>query len=222
MTAFPSPNFGARRGGVKPSLIILHYTAMESAQAARARLCDPDYEVSAHWLIGEDGRSEALVSEAERAWHAGRSSWRGIDDVNSHSIGIELANRGTHPFPEPQMAVLEDLLREIMARWNITPAGVLAHSDIAPDRKIDPGPHFDWQRLARQGLALRPHSGAGADCDTDFSQLLAAIGYDPAQEPELLLRAFRLRFRPWGCGPVEAQDIRLAQGVLAAISADGA
>ncbi|WP_370584912.1 N-acetylmuramoyl-L-alanine amidase [Paracoccus sp. IB05] len=220
MTAFPSPNFGARRGGVRPSLIILHYTAMESAQAARARLCDPDYEVSAHWLIGEDGRSEALVSEAERAWHAGRSSWRGIEDVNSHSIGIELANRGTHPFPEPQMAALEDLLRGIMARWNITPAGVLAHSDIAPDRKIDPGPHFDWQRLARQGLALRPQRGAGGEAD--FSHLLTAIGYDRSQEPELLLRAFRLRFRPWGHGPVEIEDIRLAEGVLAAISADGA
>lgn len=224
MTAFPSPNFGARRGGVRPSLIILHYTAMESAQAARARLCDPDYEVSAHWLIAEDGRSEALVSEAARAWHAGRSYWRGIDDVNSHSIGIELANRGTHPFPEPQISALEDLLSGIMARWNISPAGVLAHSDIAPDRKIDPGPHFDWQRLARQGLALRPQEGtaAGAGGGTEFSHLLTEIGYNPAQEPELLLRAFRLRFRPWARGPVGTQDIRLAQGVLAAISADGA
>lgn len=221
MTAFPSPNFGERRGGARPSLIILHYTAMQSCEAARLRLCDPEYEVSAHWLIAEDGRSEALVAEEARAWHAGRSHWRGADDVNSHSIGIELANRGDHPFPEPQMAALEDLLRAIMARWNIAPAGVLAHSDIAPDRKIDPGPHFDWQRLARQGLALMPapDDAAGAVGAADFARFLTAIGYDPAQEAAALLRAFRLRYRPSARGPQDAQDIRIAAGVLAAISA---
>ncbi len=119
---------------MRPSLIILHYTAMESFAAARARLCDPVAEVSAHWLIGETGKAEALVPEAARAWHAGRSHWRGISDVNSHSIGIELANRGTHPFPEPQMAALEDLLHGLMSRWQIAPVGVLAHSDTAPLR----------------------------------------------------------------------------------------
>ncbi|WP_232831290.1 N-acetylmuramoyl-L-alanine amidase [Pseudogemmobacter bohemicus] len=214
---WPSPNFGERRGGVKPSLIILHYTAMKSAQAARARLCDPEFEVSAHWLIGEDGTSLALVPEEARAWHAGRSYWRGIRDVNSHSIGIELANPGNHPFPEPQMAALEHVLAGIMARWQIAPQGVLAHSDIAPDRKIDPGPHFDWQRLARQGLALAPSPVAAAG--GDFTALAHAIGYDPGLDAETLLGAFRLRFRPWGRGAVTAQEIDLAQRVLAAFPA---
>nr|WP_253944125.1 N-acetylmuramoyl-L-alanine amidase [Pseudogemmobacter hezensis] len=191
-------------------MIIIHYTAMESADLARERLCDPVAEVSAHWLISESGATEALVPEEARAWHAGRSHWRGISDVNSHSIGIELANPGTHPFPEPQMAALEDLLRGVMQRWQIPPEGVLAHSDIAPDRKIDPGPRFDWQRLARQGLAFWPQQ---MDAAGDFRAALLAYGYDPEASDADLLRAFRLRFYPMGQGAISAADLRLAAGL---------
>ena len=111
-----SPNFGARRDGARPSLIVIHYTAMPSCAAARARLCDPEAEVSAHYLISESGAVEALVPEEARAWHAGTGGWGATADVNSHSIGIELANPGDAPFPEPQIAALERLLGEVMAR----------------------------------------------------------------------------------------------------------
>lgn len=218
MTDFPSPNFGERRGGVLPSLVVIHYTAMASCAAARDRLCDPLAEVSAHWLIAEDGTAEALVPEDARAWHAGAGWWGGGEDVNSRSIGIELANRGDHPFAEPQMAALEGLLRGIMTRWSIPPAGVIGHSDMAPARKRDPGPRFDWARLARQGLALRP---AGQGGDGSFRDHLLRAGYDPALEDDLLLTAFRLRFRPWASGPLEEAD-RLLAARVAQATVDGA
>ena len=159
-----SPNFGPRRDGLRPELVVLHHTAMLTAEAALERLCDPAAEVSAHYLVAEDGRTWRLVPEAERAWHAGAGSWGGAGDVNSRSIGIELANAGPldglPPFPEPQMAALEALLDGIMARWSIPPAGVIAHSDMAPERKSDPGPKFDWRRLARGGRAVWPDDDA--------------------------------------------------------------
>ena len=105
----PSPNHGPRRGTNRPDLVVIHYTGMADLASARARLCDPAAEVSAHWLIAEDGTTEALVPEDRRAWHAGAGAWQGRDDVNSHSTGIELANPGDRPFPEPQMAALERL-----------------------------------------------------------------------------------------------------------------
>jgi len=151
----PSPNFGERRDGARPSLVVIHYTAMESAEAARARLCDAGAGVSAHYLVDYDGAVFSLVEEAARAWHAGAGRWGAIADVNSHSIGIELQNDGTEPFPEPQMEALERLLREIMQRWDIGPDGVIGHEDCAPGRKSDPGPRFDWARLVRRGLAAR-------------------------------------------------------------------
>ena len=147
----PSPNFGARRGGARPSLVVIHYTAMESAEAALARLCDPAAEVSSHWLIGADGALFSLVAEEMRAWHAGAGSWGDVVDVNSASIGIELDNDGVSPFPEAQMVALEELLGGVLARWGIPPEGVIGHSDSAPGRKIDPGPRFDWGRLALSG-----------------------------------------------------------------------
>lgn len=152
----PSPNFGARRSGItQPYLIVLHYTAMAGAEAARDWLCNPEAEVSAHYVVARDGACWQLVDEAMRAWHAGRGAWQGCEDVNSASVGIELANTGAEPFPEPQMAVLEALLRGIMARWDIPPEGVIGHEDSAPGRKIDPGSRFDWRRLERLGLARR-------------------------------------------------------------------
>jgi N-acetylmuramoyl-L-alanine amidase len=177
---------------------------MADAASARARLCDPGAEVSAHWLVHEDGLTEALVSEDRRAWHAGAGAWRGHQDVNSCSIGIELVNPGDRPFPEPQMAALERLLCGIMARWDIGPAAVIGHSDMAPDRKVDPGPHFDWRRLALQGLALWPFA-PGAD--RPLAESLDRIGYP---ESEARLAAFRLRFRPWATGPEDATDRSIA------------
>lgn len=208
----PSPNHGERRGAQVPDIIVIHYTGMMDAAAARARLCDPMAEVSAHWLIDECGRTEALVSEDRRAWHAGVGSWRGRDDVNSRSIGIELANPGDRPFPAPQMAALEDLLVGIMARWPVSPPRVIAHSDMAPDRKSDPGPRFDWARLARRGLALAPTEGAPGG---DLTTLLDRIGYPPA-DTDARLAAFRLRFAPWHEGAETQADVDLAAAVLAA------
>ncbi|MEO0622287.1 MAG: N-acetylmuramoyl-L-alanine amidase [Pseudomonadota bacterium] len=135
-------------------MVVLHYTAMETAEAALARLCDPVAEVSAHYVIAEDGRLWRLVDEAERAWHAGVSSWGAVRDVNSHSIGIELANTGVHPFPEPQMAALAWLLAGVIGRWEIRPERVVGHACVAPGRKVDPGARFDWRRLARQGATV--------------------------------------------------------------------
>ncbi len=190
-----------------PSLVVLHYTAMASCAEARARLCDPLAEVSAHWLISETGQTEALVPETARAWHAGAGEWAGIADVNSQSIGIELANPGNHPFPEPQMAALEILLRAIMARWAIPPHRIIAHSDMAPSRKGDPGARFDWQRLALGGLSVWPQN-VQADA-LAFVPALRRFGYPDAPEGDLLA-AFRLRFRPWAAGPLDATDAGLA------------
>lgn len=204
---FPSPNFSERRDEARPDLIVIHYTAMPTCAEARDRLCDPSSEVSAHWLIAEDGTVEQLVHEAMRAWHAGAGAWAGVSDVNSRSIGVELANMGDAPFPEPQMAALERLLPEIMARWNIPPERVIGHSDMAPERKRDPGPRFDWRRLALQGLAYWPE-GEG-DSTTPLLTSLAALGY-PDAAPDALLQAFRLRFRPWATGDETAEDRAIA------------
>ena len=210
----PSPNFASRRGGARPSLIVLHYTAMETCDAARDRLCDPAIEVSAHYLISQTGLVLWLVAEDMRAWHAGAGEWGGITDVNSHSIGIELANTGAQPFPHPQMCALEALLRTIMARWAIPPHNIIGHSDMAPARKSDPGPRFDWRRLARLGLSVWPSDlPSTSDLDKPFRSLLTAFGYPAQADDDTLLRAFRLRFRPWASGPLDAQDRLIAQSL---------
>jgi N-acetylmuramoyl-L-alanine amidase len=204
--------------------VVVHYTAIASYAEARARLCDPHHQVSAHWLVGLDGHSETLVPEAARAWHAGAGAWGEVDDVNSRSIGIELVATGGHPFPEPQMARLETLLEGILARHGIPPWRVIAHSDLAPHRKADPGPRFDWRRLALRGLSVWP--GAGGDPCAPLPPSLAAIGYRaPAAHPEpadLLLRAFRLRFRPWATGPEDATDRALADDLARRFAVDRA
>lgn len=209
MNDYPSPNHGDRRGE-RPELIVLHYTGMLDAGSARARLCDPSAEVSAHWLIAEDGSVEALVPEDRRAWHAGAGAWQGRDDVNSRSIGIEIANPGDRPFTARQMDALVTLLRQTMARWQISPTCVIGHSDMAPDRKCDPGPRFDWQRLAREGLAIWPEPGL----DKPLADSLDQIGY-PRCEMQTRLRAFRLRFRPWGHGPETMEDRQIAANAAA-------
>lgn len=203
-----SPNFGARRDGLTPSLIVLHYTAMADAGVALARLCDPGAEVSAHYLIGADGQVWQMVSEDMRAWHAGAGEWAGQGDINSRSIGIELDNRGDHPFAAPQMRALEQILPDIMARWNIPAAGVIGHSDMAPGRKCDPGPRFDWARLALQGLGAgaRPGPSVGPDLDR-FRVDARNAGYTAPVSDEVLLGAVRLRFRPWGRGALAGEDM---------------
>lgn len=153
-----SPNFTERRGAVRPDMVVLHYTGMTSAEGAAARLCDPTAEVSAHYLICERGNATRMVSEDMRAWHAGAARWGAITDINSHSVGIELANPGHHAgypaFPAPQMETLAVLLAGIMQRWAIAPERVVGHACIAPGRKIDPGEKFDWRGLAERGLAV--------------------------------------------------------------------
>lgn len=177
---------------------------MESCDAARDRLCDPAAEVSAHYLISEGGEVLALVPEALRAWHAGAGMWRGVDDINSRSIGIELANDGFSPFAARQMLALEALLRGVMARWGIRPAGVIAHCDMAPGRKADPGARFDWRRLALGGLSVWPQT-AKPGRPLGFTQDARRFGY-PDVGDDLLLAAFRLRFRPWAKGPQDDVD----------------
>ena len=207
MSAFPSPNFGERRGCGRPPPLRLPYSPVGAFAAARDRLCAPEHEVSAHWLISETGAAEPLVDEAMRAWHAGAGEWAGLSDINSHSIGIELANTGSQPFAEPQMAALERLIAGIMVRWSIPAHRVIAHSDMAPLRKGDPGARFDWRRLALRGLSVWPEAGKAAP--ESFVAHARAFGY-PDAPPETLLAAFRLRFRPWAKGEVDAVDAGLA------------
>lgn len=205
----PSPNFGPRRDGLVPSLIVLHYTAMADPEEALERLCSPEYEVSAHYLIHRDGRLFQLVAEDMRAWHAGAGSWGGLDDINSRSIGIEMDNDGASPFSEPQIATLESLLPSIMTRWNIAPEGVIGHSDMAPGRKTDPGPRFDWARLARQGLAARSNNANPAPVPSTetFRARAETLGYPADVDDATLLATVRLRHRPWGEGPLSADDL---------------
>ena len=205
----PSPNCGARRDGLTPRLIVLHFTAMQSAEAALARLCDRTAQVSAHYLSTGKGDIVQMVSEDQRAWHAGVGEWAGQADINSRSIGIELDNRGNHPFSEPQMAALEWLMRGIMNRWEIAPEGVIGHSDMAPGRKDDPGPRFDWARLARLGLARHGNGGTTPTRVDAASFRLAArrAGYTAPVEDDTLLEAVRLRFRPQGRGPLVPADL---------------
>jgi N-acetylmuramoyl-L-alanine amidase len=204
----PSPNFGERRGRGRVELVVLHYTAMASCAEAVGRLCDPATEVSAHYVIDTDGAVLSLVDEGARAWHAGAGAWGGEGDVNSRSIGIELANRGFEPFPEAQIAALEGLLRGVLDRYALPPQAVIGHSDMAPDRKGDPGSRFDWRRLALQGLSVWPELGSPGD----FAADLRAFGY-PEAAPETLLYAFRLRFRPWANGPLDDTDRAMAAGL---------
>lgn len=159
----PSPNHNARRHPL--DMLVLHYTGMEDGPSAIERLCDPAFEVSAHYVVEEDGRVFQLVPEAERAWHAGQGSWQGDEDLNSRSIGIEIVNGGHNfplpdgslpPFPDVQIEAVIELCKGILNRHSIPQSRVIGHSDLAPDRKEDPGEHFPWSRLAENGIGLWP------------------------------------------------------------------
>ena len=203
--------------------MVIHYTAMQSAEAAANTLCNPQTEVSAHYLIAEDGSVFALVPEDQRAWHAGAGAWGDVTDVNSRSIGIELANAGFAPFAAAQMDALVTLLAEITDRWNIPPARVIGHSDMAPGRKIDPGPRFDWRRLALEGLSIWPEPAvSGAVDDEAFVDLMHRFGVTATDDPDLLLQTLRLRFRPRHQGPRDATDVAIARDLAMRFPVDAA
>jgi N-acetylmuramoyl-L-alanine amidase len=210
----PSPNHDSR--GEAPNIaridtLVLHYTGMQSAPAALNRLCDPEARVSSHYVVEEDGTVWCLVEESRRAFHAGISSWEGGQNLNLGSIGVEIVNPGHEwgyrPFPEPQMAAVEALCREILSRHPIPPHRVVGHSDIAPDRKSDPGELFDWPRLARAGIGLWPEPapelerrrwrGVGVLERSRALADLGQIGYCVTEASAgIVLAAFQRRFRP--------------------------
>jgi len=196
----PSPNFDERASPV--SMVVLHYTGMQDAASAIAWLANPESKVSAHYLVTEDGQVIRMVPEEKRAWHAGRSHWRGTSDVNSASIGIEIVNPGHEfgyrPFPEEQIDALIPLLQGIKERHGITRGNVVGHSDIAPARKQDPGELFPWARLAKLRLALpRPTKNLMDPgwSDAGFLLALERFGYDVTDALAATV-AFQRRFRP--------------------------
>ena len=199
----PSPNFDARKAPI--SMLVLHYTGMESGQAALDRMCDPNAKVSAHYMVEEDGRIFQLVSEDDRAWHAGVASWQGLDDINSRSIGIEIVNGG-HDFDLPDFSDVQNgavtlLCADILLRYDITHTGVVGHSDIAPGRKQDPGERFPWRRLSDAGIGFWPRAAAMEPVDdTGVAEALRVIGYGVEMIPdaslEACLAAFQRRWRP--------------------------
>jgi N-acetylmuramoyl-L-alanine amidase len=213
----PSPNFDERPGDVPIDMLVLHYTGMPGAEAALDRLCDPAAKVSAHYLVDESGAVYALVPEDKRAWHAGIACWRGHRDINGRSIGIELANPGHEygyrDFTAPQMATLTDLGRAVLARHPIPPSNVVGHSDIAPDRKLDPGERFDWRGLAGRGIGLWPAGGTAVE--DDALRLLGECGYDTTARH--VIAAFQRRYRPHRIdGRLDDETRALVSGVAAA------
>ena len=212
--AAPSPNFDARKG--PPDMVVLHYTGMQTGAEALARLCDPAAKVSAHYLIEEDGRLYSLVAEARRAWHAGVSFWKGERDINAVSIGIELVNPGHEfgyrAFADAQIAALIGLLDDIRSRWDIPDSRIIGHSDVAPDRKQDPGELFPWQALAAagHGVWVEPEPAPGAPLSIGdegagvfaLQAGLTRLGYDLAPtgrfeaETSVTLSAFQRHWRP--------------------------
>ena len=212
----PSPNCGGRRGGSKVTMLVLHYTDMNTADEALDRLCDPGSEVSSHYLVTPRGYIYQLVDEKQRAWHAGVSSWSGEKDVNSRSIGIELANpghsNGLEPYPEAQMNSLALLCKDILGRHRIPAENILGHSDIAPGRKQDPGELFDWKWLAEQGIGHWPEPGNPGNLGA--LEMLKRIGYD-ASNIDAAVEAFQRRYRPTAItGQADDETLALMAGLL--------
>lgn len=200
----PSPNFDARRG--PPDLILLHYTGMQTAEAAVERLRDPEARVSAHYVVEEDGRILRLVDEARRAWHAGKSWWRGETDVNAVSIGVEIVNPGHEfgyrPFPQVQIDAVTALVADIRTRWSVPDARILGHSDVAPERKTDPGELFPWRALAEagHGLWFEPAAERIAALGPPLAEGDAGLGVHVLQAG-----LHRLGYRPQPSGVYDAE-----------------
>jgi N-acetylmuramoyl-L-alanine amidase len=233
----PSPNLNERLHTL--DMLVLHYTGMRDGPSALARLCDPASQVSAHYMVEEDGRIFQIVPEDKRAWQAGRSWWQGDEDLNSRSIGIEIVNGGHDfglpPFPDRQIDAVIELCRGIFSRWPIPQNRIVAHSDIAPDRKEDPGERFPWKRLAEAGVGLWPdkpdvepwmmHGAAPGDGGVTVERLqraLAQIGYRIEisgtydEQTEAVVRAFQRRWRPTRVsGQGDSETIALAAAVAA-------
>ena len=234
----PSPNHGERAGARIPDMILLHYTGMPDNEAALRLLCNPASEVSAHYVVLENGHTIQLVAEARRAWHAGVSAWAGETDINSCSVGIEIANpghdHGYPDFPKRQIAAVIGLCRSILTRYAIAPERVLAHSDVAPTRKHDPGEKFPWKALAdsRIGLWVKPAPitdgpifvlGESSPAVEEAQQLLARYGYalTPSDYLDAVARdavaAFQRHFRPQRVdGVVDLSTIATLKALLAA------
>jgi N-acetylmuramoyl-L-alanine amidase len=204
----PSPNYGPRRA----TLIVLHYTQQGSVQEAlhTLRTGNADGPVSAHYLIGRDGKIYQLVAEARRAWHAGDSFWDGEGDVNSRSIGIEIDNDGQSPFPQPQIDALLKLLADITSRLGIPRTNIVGHADIAPTRKDDPGVWFPWRELAARGFGLWYDPGPLPDPPTGFDPMVALrlIGYDMS-DPAAAIVAYHRHFRASTAPALDAGDLRI-------------
>lgn len=230
VTPSPSLNFDDRRGVAAPSYIILHYTGTRTAEEARARFCEssPNDEIgriAPHYMIDGQAHVYQFVDEEKRAWHAGASAWKGENDLNSLSIGIEIWNTG-HEFDfenffPPQITALIELIRDIRTRWAIPQQNILGHSDIAPGRKIDPGEKFPWHELAEKGIGLmpkihQPHPVAGAD----FFVKLARYGYTYTEDPDVLLREFRRHFLPHKVAgkSLDSEDAAALQSLIAQAS----
>jgi N-acetylmuramoyl-L-alanine amidase len=211
----PSPNFNDRRAPV--SLIVLHYTGMETGPAALERMRDPEAKVSAHYMVEEDGRTFQLVEEDRRAWHAGVSEWAGETDINSVSIGIEIVNGGHDyglpGFPQAQIDAVISLTKQIMVRHDIAPHRVVGHSDIAPGRKQDPGEQFPWAQLAEAGCGLFPKvPGHSQDPVAD----LARIGYGFSAGQKAVIEAFQRHYRP---ARIDGELDEETQGLIGAVAA---
>ncbi len=223
----PSPNVDARPADCPVDTLILHYTGMPNAAGALERLCDPSAKASAHYLIDEDGTVVALVPEEQRAWHAGISVWRGRERLNDCSIGIELVNPGHEwgyrPFPEAQYRACIELCQAILGRWPIPAERVLGHSDVAPDRKQDPGELFDWRLLAAAGIGVWPHAGVGqsraiARLQADLAQICFGIPTHGRLDraTRLVIEAFQRRYRPERIdGIADQETLGQVDGLLA-------
>src|SRR5581483_5961916 len=230
LVEMPSPNHDPRAPGSRIDILVLHYTGMKTAEAALQRLCDPEAKVSAHYTIDRDGTVYRHVPEELRARHAGVSWWAGVRDVNSHSIGIELVNPGHEfgyvPFAGAQIAALIDLCSGIFARHKIPPARVVGHSDVAPDRKEDPGELFPWKQVAEFGIGLWPHANPLPQQEKErgegerFAEKLSRFGYGTPPDVdwplEKTIAAFQRHFRP-SCinGIADAECAALLERLLA-------
>jgi N-acetylmuramoyl-L-alanine amidase len=239
-----SPNFGPRLGTSRPDMIVLHYTGMKTGAAAEAWLSAPESQVSSHYLVHEDGRVIQMVRESDRAWHAGKSFWRGVTDINSHSVGIEIVNPGHEfgyrGFPRRQIGAVIDLCKGIIARHAIPPQRVLAHSDVAPGRKLDPGEKFPWRKLAETGIghfvaparaggkaALGPNDEGAAVEELQSMLSLYGYGIDITgrydEATGVVVAAFQRHFRPRRVdGLADRSTVETLRRLLLALPAEAA